>query len=797
MQQPIVLFLTSTSFHFPLDLHALLVNEGQESKRFDSIDDFLSTPDRHTPYLAVIEVGSTDDLDRAQLAYEWCEKVQPIAACRILLLFASKNISLGDRASRFGNAELVHLPMPMRNLLFKVDLQKRLLLSDQQKPKTKEEAPSGFSASLVDRPPKTERVLLARGPGPSSGQWRQADNSPQGKVRWRWVPTPHTEPAKEAEKTGVSWVAESKVAPVFEHNTESWLLDDPEAELLGFRKEKQIFSARKALKAELRAPGEKQNLGKATAAAPSATQQGFAGEKGAASADSKIESAAPASPAGKTTFAKETPVATSSATAPAAEAKAPSLKIAEKFEPDAAKPESTATKFYGPAATPSGTGSAPAPAPAWKQHPSAPETKVQPGARPPSSQSQTVKEETPGSAPAPAISITQEKPRAPEEDKIPEHISEDETGTSGYSTSVPTGGKEGTRPTKLGGLDDKIVSSPQEQIPRGGSEYTSAAPDTSGAADQPRPAQGAMRVAAEKFGQGAPASAREQKVPGTGNPGGPRQPKNLGPTEEEQESLRDPSKPRPKLERENLTSRLHAAKPETVHEPFASSASTKEATQEGPQGARTGRPITEETETKVKGDLRPEALSTKIAVEGEVSRTEEEIRIKATVQAERAATRAPKTPEMEDYLKLRHFVTMTLEELADRDSSWHPVEKYRIYLSAQHRYYGVKNPEALLPLWVYEGELAPEFLDEKQAWKFYDRYPELYTSLDTLPPEVLAQVNAVAGVVAKAGGTAEKVKVNWNSVAGTVQAAEVPLENQPTRSGGGVIGFFKRLFGLK
>jgi hypothetical protein len=87
-------------------------------------------------------------------------------------------------------------------------------------------------------------------------------------------------------------------------------------------------------------------------------------------------------------------------------------------------------------------------------------------------------------------------------------------------------------------------------------------------------------------------------------------------------------------------------------------------------------------------------------------------------------------------LKMRAFHTMTLEELQDKNSSWHPVEGYRVYLAAEHRYYGAKNAGDLFPLWVYEGELAPEFLDLQKAWKFYDRLPVPHGSLEALPAAV-------------------------------------------------------------
>ncbi len=74
------------------------------------------------------------------------------------------------------------------------------------------------------------------------------------------------------------------------------------------------------------------------------------------------------------------------------------------------------------------------------------------------------------------------------------------------------------------------------------------------------------------------------------------------------------------------------------------------------------------------------------------------------------------------------------------------VGKYRVYLSAQHRYYGLPHPGEVLPLWIYEGELAPEFITEKDSWKFYDRLPVAVFGLSSLPLEILEHIYQMAGM---------------------------------------------------
>lgn len=133
----------------------------------------------------------------------------------------------------------------------------------------------------------------------------------------------------------------------------------------------------------------------------------------------------------------------------------------------------------------------------------------------------------------------------------------------------------------------------------------------------------------------------------------------------------------------------------------------------------------------------PAAKSEKMTITATAREKSESIRVGGKVNVQ-------EDNDPERYLKMRHFLMLTLEELQDKNSSWHPVEGYRIYLSAQDRYYGFPRPEALFPLWIYEGELAPEFIDRQKSWKFYDRLPNCHTSLATLPEPVLQYLGGLA-----------------------------------------------------
>ena len=65
-----ILILSSSSQHFPLDIEATLKEAGLEPNRLQSLNEFISSPLRKEPFLAILEVGTTEDIDRALVAYE-------------------------------------------------------------------------------------------------------------------------------------------------------------------------------------------------------------------------------------------------------------------------------------------------------------------------------------------------------------------------------------------------------------------------------------------------------------------------------------------------------------------------------------------------------------------------------------------------------------------------------------------------------------------------------------------------------------------------------------------------------
>jgi hypothetical protein len=381
------------------------------------------------------------------------------------------------------------------------------------------------------------------------------------------------------------------------------------------------------------------------------------------------------------------------------------------------------------------------------------------------------------------------------DDSIPEHIQEAEPeDNSGYSVPVSSE-VEGRAPEKVPTPPDETYSTHAPEHPRKNAEY-SVTPDTK-AKPELTQEESPEEMNPRRQAEAAAAAAKNKPVPEQESaPAAKPRPEAIAAAALEKLAARRNQNERAAATAPRATApaeagaRAQPAAPVTeTHLPAAEPTRTEEVTRTAGQVTAPAK-----EEIKIKDDPAAEQIQTEVALDGTPDQSGEEIRIRAREEGDSSHGERKARAPGENPLKYRHFVTMTLAELSDRDSSWHPMHRYRIYLSASHRYYGVKDPATLLPLWVYEGELAPEFLEDKRAWKFYDRYPELYSTLDTLPPVVLDQIYVMAGKAPPSSYDGAKAA----NVAGSAQAgtAPAPLATAPgeTAAGGGLWGSVKSFF---
>lgn len=728
-----LLLLRSTSRNFPIDLEPELTKAGYTVRSLEGLHAYISSPARVRPQVLVLEIGTLADLDRALVVLEWNEHVQPLAATRYLLLMASKNLSLGDRAHKLAAAEIAVLPQPTRNLLFKLELQTRLLKATPPPAPTR----NGFVAHMEEQAGAAHRrVMLVRGPSPHEGSWRQAEGAPSGKVRWRWLKSPDLPPSAA---DNFHWHVDSRTAPRFDSDIRhAWVTDeDDEAKLACEHEGETIYqaSARESAHDDDETKGRSEKF-----VAPIPVKPAFAVAPTAAE-DQKIEAVATvaatnvpttvkpgnpaASAAAKVVPAPKSPLAAEEATAerppePPLEQEALEKRRSGSPEsiPDqkpATRPEreeevepvpDTSTMAVHPAAEERGSSAqsekntVTRARAALENAQTALGAKSRPGrttsarsseespSDPEGAQRCTKPENTPRPAPEPAASAPPKSAGA-REPLPPAEINENRRSAA----PSDTGEIIGTNPASV--PPSEPSAPPESRKP------TVFTPGPLRAAEKHFPPAEAAATPGKNWINGNQRDDSGFVVRGEDK--GTTQDEQAAPPQEPENPVRE----RARSEREPLP----------VLTPLDHRESSEAPASEKKEG-----------ETLHPGTA-PAAKKISLSSIGPVVAESDE-----RAQA-RSFNPGPAEEDSRRFLKTRHYQLMTLEQLGDRDSSWHPMGRYRVYLAAKDRYYGLKDPHEALPLWIYDGELAPEFIDEQKSWKFYDCLPIRIDNLESLPAD--------------------------------------------------------------
>lgn len=788
-----ILILSSSSRHFPLDIQDSLKEAGLESHRLRSLNEFIASPLRKEPFLAILEVGTTEDIDRALVAYEWAETVQPLAAARYLLLVGSKHISLQEKSSRFRGVEIAQLPLPTKNLLFKVELQLKVL-SKESNSKIQRKV-DGFSAEI--REVERGRVMVIRGMGPKEGGWKNSGNTPQGRTRWRWIDDP---PKKGRPEEAFSWSAESKTAPEFNSETGAWEVKDPEADLQCHRGGEEIYSAKKSVKeGEGPAAEETDAPGAHSARSPGKSAESRADE----SKPGEFAESAGATKENSPRHGNADPASTPDQRVPLPE------KPAEK-SPVAAIPgeKRSGVNPFKPQA---------APEPATKSHNS------------PSPSAPAKEKAAPPAAAAPKADTASQKQSAGAEMELPKL---GETKPRGPGSALPElGGKKQASPRDEA---EQAAAFPRKN--RAASSDTPAPKEHPQRPDPTAPIQSAPakpQPSAQATAFDTPASSERKTSPLPSATAPVAQDQAAPPSAAKSPPLSHSGPERPEFTNQARGAKQSIANISGEHRPprpgSAANAPTPAGEPEKPATPQAAPPLSSSLKTEVIESTQPHPAEKGMDSETEFPEKTREITGKVVIptgpahsdhqnllrssggrdSSDRNVISSPRGEAAQSqHLKSRHFLILSLEELQDQNSTWFPVEGYRIYLSARHRYYGLRDLNDIFPLWIYEGELAPEFLDQQKAWKFYDRLPQSYPGIHGLPAPVENHLRAMLGE--KRPDPAVTLEINGKEekeakAAGTASAATrtsaftiEPEKNAATISHRtGLISMIRRLLGLK
>jgi hypothetical protein len=783
-----ILVLSSSNRNFPLDVQEAINSGGQNAIRFPALADFFSSPLRKKPYLAILEIGCPEDINRSILAFEW--SLAEETPSRFLLLLSSKYLQLNEKALRFGGAEITTLPLPKKNLLFKVELQLKLLLSDKPKPPTKSQI--AFQVEVELPASEKQRILKIKGPSPQEGKWNQEIKpSPSGKIRWRWVRSEISE-KKEIENFLPTWTLTSDSAPIYLQEEKAWMVEDASADLVGTFEEEEVYSSKKAkeewAKSEQQSTKEKtptEDINKTNKQDPKNFSSSEVPKK------SQIEDALAATQEAKNAEIQKTsnthsPREQSIKPTPAKEnaAEQNSKEIVGKSQEPLSQEKISKT-------------SSPLEA---KEDPKTPKI------------SEPNQEKlTPNPQWQSKIAIEKEKPTTPGEDHRDRNIqTQQEISLQGITEEIQKTEKHNKDEIQSTLRDHRKLEfiNEEEAVPKSSETVNEDAVLKSKKIDFEMNERKSREVVAEQES----IESRRKKLDLFWEEDEQKPKKEVGFEEENKDVQKS---------EENLIPQEVSTKPKTLEEE-----KTEKKNEEPSNDITSEENISDSYQSVAKSYFKEKEVSKKIIVErntkedegkieveirGDFSKLELEKRIAPSPEKlESKVTFAadPKSGAKEsDFLKYRHFEILTLAQLNDQNSTWHPVDQFRIYYSAKHRYYGIKDLTEIFPLWIYTGELAPEFIEEEKAWKFYDRSPQRFLANDPLPVPVARFLQQMAGITDQEMEAFRTGKKNLGTVTAPPSSTtvgsfstslskngEITEEKKPKQ--GGMLGFIKKVLGM-
>lgn len=722
-----VLILTSSNRNFPIDIHQEITKAGQNAIRFTQLADFFSSPLRQRPYLAILEIGNPEDVQRGILAYEWTHGEE--IPCRFLLLLSSKYLQLGEKALRFAGTETAVLPMASKNLLFKIELQLKLLLSDKPKMPTSTQV---FRADVSSF--ERQRVLKLKGPNPFEGKWnRDHQTSPSGKIRWRWVRT-HASENTDQETSVPNWTLESDTAPVYLPQEKIWQITDSSANLLGHFGEEEIYSWKSFL--------EKQGIYLDDS---SAIEEGSKKQEDNQEANEKRTLPAKDSAAknAKSPNSLKDPIETPKEAKGLSE-KESSQKHRSIEESDAVEKESHSEKLKHSLMEEEES---------QKQinAPSDSTQKELEGRKKSLAQQETIDEINPKKKERAGSSLLAEEVSAPGEDQT-------ERSWSTEQEQALPGALDSHKKKAKYAVDD-LTSSLKQKKQSETLSTEQASPSQAEIAEEEL--LGKMKKKEFEIQEKQKRSILQQQVEIEGSHRSDRKNEFIqeDPSANPRHTIEEGLGDNPSLEEIFSRPQKGNEKPDKERK--------EESIEPKPEKQIKRDPISEESfQSAAKSYGRDKEISKKIVMDPQKPQEKEgkiEVEIPAAPQLlelekriapspalleteQKFSKDKPAMPLESDFLKIRHFEILTLKQLDDDNSSWHPVDQFRVYLKAKHRYYGVKDVRDIFPLWIYSGELAPEFLEKEESWKFYDRPPKKYLIQDALPVAVARFIQKLAQI---------------------------------------------------
>ena len=240
----VVSLLSSTSAKFPGFADRTLASNGYTVTRYATLDEILNSPELSRPGLVLLEVGDEPDIQQAHIFLKTQERAMAHGRLKVVIF---TNIKHQDVRARFKNipiADYILHPLPDRTFLFKLDLQAKILTKVLEA-EMKRPDPNFDLHSARQRRGKYNLKVI--GPSPTRGKWQLINNAPQGKVRWRWIRNPAPSPAElENELKKRDWQYEGTEPPRWDEKEQLWNLESDEPVLEKIENGNKTFSSNTA-----------------------------------------------------------------------------------------------------------------------------------------------------------------------------------------------------------------------------------------------------------------------------------------------------------------------------------------------------------------------------------------------------------------------------------------------------------------------------------------------------------------------------------------------------------------------
>ncbi|MCO5144348.1 MAG: hypothetical protein M9962_14775 [Oligoflexia bacterium] len=723
------LILATENRNFPKPTNQILASANFQFCTFTHLSEYFFSQNTQKAHVTIIEIGSVEDFERAKIISEWEECGNSGASYRMVFVFASKNI-YQEFSKKLKFHESFYFPLSDKNLLFKLELQHRLLeASDKQEEKTLFQFEGG--------PQKKDRVFYIKGPSNKQGQWKKHETAPEGGTRWCWI---ENTASLEERKNYFQWTVKSDTEPTYEEAQSAWMIQSTNPDLNYSTRGRLVLS----LTPELESNKNKNLVSKEdTKDTEKTNNDGVSVSEIAKKSLAKINTE-------KLTSTEETKTNK--------QIKPSSSKTEQGHTADTAKTKSTNIESESTKELIEDKKIQPAKAADSLNLNSTKKT---------SEKSTSKNDEEPN-----AIRPTHQKNNAIEEkDDIKKSFykesatnqssaffSKKTIETISSSNNSKTSQHDNAKEAEQKNLkNDQLSSSLIKESVDQGEIRTKEFVPTEKALNNQTKVHSQVETnnkIIETISAVELENNNKKEINDLERSDSTANQKNNANSGSATENAKEKSKISPNLKdyfakkntyNEQITkdSTNENSDPptpvDTKEQILSDDLGNAEKTNEGFE--KTDVPeISKKDNTEESSEYLPRSFSKKSKIPTEpITRLSQNIIAPAKV-----VVSGNYEPRQEEpiYLKSRHFIIKSLEELHDDNSTWHPMNKVRIYLSAKHRYFLKIKLEDLFPLWIYEGELAPEFLEKQKAWKFYDRPPILYPTIEHLPIDLKVLLNS-------------------------------------------------------